>query len=56
MQHKDQVLSGEEQRAILWRLLRYAKKHTKALVVAFTLLIFATAAELIGPNSYKNIH
>ncbi|MCL7746603.1 ABC transporter ATP-binding protein [Halalkalibacter alkaliphilus] len=53
MKHKDQVLTNHEQRAILWRLLRYAKKHMKSLMIAFTLLLLATGAELLGPILIK---
>lgn len=53
MQHKDQVLTSKEQRAVLWRLLRYTKSHKKALTIAFVLLLLATGAELLGPILVK---
>ncbi|MFC0558496.1 ABC transporter ATP-binding protein [Halalkalibacter alkalisediminis] len=53
MKHKDQILTSKEQRAILWRLLGYAKNHKKSLLLAFVLLLLATAAELIGPILVK---
>ncbi|ARK30899.1 ABC transporter ATP-binding protein [Halalkalibacter krulwichiae] len=53
MQHKDQVLTNKEQRTILKRLLSYTKNHIKSLLVAFFLLIVATAAELVGPILIK---
>ena len=53
MKHKDQVLTNKEQKAILIRLLSYAKNHTKTLLFAFFLLVLATVAELIGPILIK---
>ncbi|TWI59339.1 ABC transporter ATP-binding protein [Halalkalibacter nanhaiisediminis] len=53
MQHKDQVLTANEQRAVLWRLLGYTKAHKKSLTSAFVLLLLATAADLLGPILVK---
>ncbi|ERN53317.1 ABC transporter transmembrane domain-containing protein [Alkalihalophilus marmarensis] len=53
MEHKDRVLTEKEQRQVLYRLLGYAKPHAKTLSIAFTLLLLATAAELMGPILVK---
>ncbi len=49
----DKLLTPKEQRQVLWRLLSYIKGYKKEAIVAFILLIFATAGELIGPYLVK---
>ncbi|WP_096199542.1 ABC transporter ATP-binding protein [Bacillus sp. FJAT-45350] len=53
MQHKDNVLTSKEQKDVFKRLLSYTKPHTKILIIAFTLLLLATGAEIIGPILVK---
>ncbi len=47
------ALSGKEQKAVLFRLLAYAKPHKKELSIAFILLFLATAADIAGPVLVK---
>ncbi|WP_181557152.1 ABC transporter ATP-binding protein [Thermaerobacillus caldiproteolyticus] len=49
----DKLLTPKEQRQVLWRLLSYIKGYKTEALVAFILLIFATAGELIGPYLVK---
>ncbi|QPA33097.1 ABC transporter ATP-binding protein [Thermaerobacillus caldiproteolyticus] len=49
----DKLLTPKEQRQVLWRLLSYIKGYKTEAIVAFILLIFATAGELIGPYLVK---
>ncbi|TSB45167.1 ABC transporter ATP-binding protein [Alkalicoccobacillus porphyridii] len=53
MKHEDRVLSGNEQRRILFRLLSYIKPHKYKLILALLLLFAATGAELLGPILVK---
>lgn len=53
MEHKDRVLTSQEQWLVFKRLLMYTKPHLKWLILAFFLLILATSAELIGPILVK---
>ncbi|MFT4416844.1 ABC transporter ATP-binding protein [Fredinandcohnia humi] len=43
----------KEQSLALKRLLSYTKSHTKEFVIAFTLLLFATLADIVGPILIK---
>lgn len=42
-----------EQRRVLVRLLSYTKSHIKEFSLAFTLLLFATVADILGPILIK---
>lgn len=53
MNDESKVMSGKEQRMVLFRLLRYAKPHKKQLSFAFLLLGLATLGEVIGPILIK---
>ena len=44
-----QSISAKEQRAVLKRLLSYGSNHKKQFVIAFSLLLFATLGEIVGP-------
>lgn len=44
---------SKNQWQVLLRLLTYTKPHKKAIAIAFTLLIFATIGEVIGPILVK---
>jgi ATP-binding cassette subfamily B multidrug efflux pump len=46
-------ITGKEQRAILFRLLSYAKPYKKRLIGAFFLLFLATVADITGPILVK---
>ncbi|MBM7701970.1 ABC transporter ATP-binding protein [Metabacillus iocasae] len=46
-------LSNQEQNRVLKRLLSYMKPHKKAFVVAFSLLILTTIADIVGPILIK---
>ncbi|UII57520.1 ATP-binding cassette domain-containing protein [Cytobacillus spongiae] len=46
-------LDGKEQRKVFFRLLAYAKPHKKSIVLAFSLLLVSTVAEIIGPILVK---
>lgn len=46
-------ITGKEQRAILFRLLSYAKPYKKRLIGSFFLLFLATAADITGPILVK---
>ncbi|QVY63405.1 ABC transporter ATP-binding protein [Cytobacillus gottheilii] len=43
------VLTGKEQRNILFRLLSYTKPHKKTIILAFLLLLATTAGDILGP-------
>ncbi|KAB2335538.1 ABC transporter ATP-binding protein [Bacillus mesophilum] len=43
------VLTGKEQRNILFRLLSYTKPHKKTIIIAFLLLLATTAGDILGP-------
>ncbi|WBL13207.1 ABC transporter ATP-binding protein [Sutcliffiella sp. NC1] len=45
----NQSISAKEQRAVLKRLLSYGSNHKKQFVIAFSLLLFATLGEIVGP-------
>ena len=50
----NKALTGKEQKAVLFRLLSYAKPHKKEIAVAFLLLFLATAAaDITGPVLVK---
>ncbi|KQB93716.1 putative ABC transporter ATP-binding protein exp8 [Geobacillus sp. PA-3] len=49
----EQILTSKEQRRILWRLLAYMGRYKKEAVLAFALLLLATAGELAGPYLVK---
>lgn len=49
----EQPLTAKEQRQILWRLLSYLKNEQRMVILAFLLLITATALELVGPYLVK---
>ncbi|MDQ0206232.1 ABC transporter ATP-binding protein [Alkalicoccobacillus murimartini] len=53
MKHDDRVLTGKDQKQILFRLLRYIKPHRVKITIALLLLLVATAAELVGPILVK---
>jgi ATP-binding cassette subfamily B multidrug efflux pump len=50
---KSKQTISKEQRKVLLRLLSYSVPHKKALLVAFTLLIFGTIGEILGPYLVK---
>lgn len=41
-------------KGVMKRLIKYLRNHTKALLFAFTLLVFATAADVVGPIIIKH--
>ncbi|MFE8699192.1 ABC transporter ATP-binding protein [Cytobacillus sp. FJAT-54145] len=45
--------SGKGQRKVLFRLLTYAKPHSKTIILAFTLLILTTIGDILGPILVK---
>ena len=49
----NKALTGKEQKAVLFRLLSYAKPHKKEITIAFLLLFLATAADITGPVLVK---
>ena len=49
----NKALTGKEQKAVLFRLLSYAKPHKKEIAIAFLLLFLATAADITGPVLVK---
>ena len=49
----NKALTGKEQKAVLFRLLSYAKPHKKEISIAFLLLFLATAADITGPVLVK---
>ncbi|MDX8366974.1 ABC transporter ATP-binding protein [Cytobacillus sp. IB215665] len=49
----EKSISAKKQRQVLFRLLSYTKAHKKSFVIAFTLLITATTADIIGPILVK---
>ena len=53
MKHEDRVLTGKDQKRILFRLLRYIKPHRFKITIALLLLGLATGAELLGPILVK---
>ena len=50
---KTPVLDAKEQRAVLFRLLAYAKPHLKMIFVAFGFLLLATIGDVLGPILVK---
>jgi ATP-binding cassette subfamily B multidrug efflux pump len=50
---KNKSLTPKEQRQVLWRLLSYMKLYKQDTIIAFILLVLATAGELIGPYLVK---
>lgn len=44
---------GKEQLQVLLRLLRYAKPHTKTIILAFLMLLVATVGDILGPILVK---
>lgn len=50
---KTEQLTEKEQRKVLMRLLTYTKAHKKALLAAFSLLLFTTVADVVGPIFIK---
>lgn len=46
---KTPVITGKEQRTILFRLLSYTKPHKKAIILAFGLLLLTTVGDILGP-------
>ncbi|MBA4537237.1 ATP-binding cassette domain-containing protein [Bacillus aquiflavi] len=50
---KTEVLTGKEQRKVLFRLLSYAKPHMKIIAIAFFLLLLTTLGDIIGPILVK---
>lgn len=48
-----QNLENITQKGVIKRLAKYLTKHTKALLFAFTLLVLATAADVVGPIIIK---
>ncbi|TCN25456.1 ABC transporter ATP-binding protein [Mesobacillus foraminis] len=51
--NKLQSLTGKQQRAVLTRLLRYAKPHSKTILLAFALLLLTTIGDVTGPILVK---
>jgi len=49
----EQRLTAKEQRRVFWRLLSYMGRYKKEAVLAFSLLLVATAGELAGPYLVK---
>lgn len=49
MKHTDGVMTGREQRAVFWRLLRYAGPHKKRFMLALAIMMVAAGAELLQP-------
>jgi ATP-binding cassette, subfamily B, multidrug efflux pump len=49
----EKTLTEKEQHKILMRLLSYTKQHKKSLIFAFSLLLFTTVADVIGPIFVK---
>ena len=47
------TLTGKEQRAILFRLLKYLAPHKKAVVIALLLLVLTVIGDVIGPYLIK---
>lgn len=47
------TMSRKKQRQVFWRLIGYAKPHSKPLLFAFFLLAISTAGEVIGPILVK---
>lgn len=47
------VLTGKEQRKILFRLLSYTKPHKKTIIFAFSLLLLTTIGDILGPILVK---
>ncbi|WP_143415805.1 ABC transporter ATP-binding protein [Geobacillus sp. E263] len=50
---ENKSLTPKEQRQVLWRLLSYMKLYKQDTMLAFILLVLATAGELIGPYLVK---
>lgn len=50
---KTEVLSERDQRKILFRLLSYTKPHKKGIILAFSLLLLTTLADIVGPILVK---
>ncbi|WP_080846332.1 ABC transporter ATP-binding protein [Cytobacillus gottheilii] len=46
---KTPVITGKEQRTILFRLLSYTKPHKKTILLAFSLLLITTIGDILGP-------
>ena len=53
MSTEAKAMSGKEQRQVFYRLLRYAKPHTKRMIFAFFLLGLATVGEVVAPILVK---
>lgn len=53
MLHEDKVLTKQEQRAIVKRLLKYAGVHKRLLAFACTFLVIGVGAELLSPYLVK---
>jgi ATP-binding cassette, subfamily B, multidrug efflux pump len=49
----EKTLTEKEQRNVLMRLLSYTKQHKKSLIFAFSLLLFTTVADVVGPIFVK---
>ncbi|MFP7284832.1 ABC transporter ATP-binding protein [Shouchella clausii] len=49
MKHTDGVMTGREQRAVFWRLIRYAGPHKKRFMLALAIMMVAAGAELLQP-------
>lgn len=50
---KTDLHTGREQRNILFRLLSYTKPYKKSLILAFSLLLMTTVADIVGPILVK---
>ncbi|MCM2533297.1 ABC transporter transmembrane domain-containing protein [Neobacillus pocheonensis] len=51
---KTALLTGKEQRKVLYRLLSYTKPHKKSLTWAFSLLLLTTGGDIVGPLLVKD--
>ena len=47
------TLTGKEQRAILFRLLKYLVPHKKAVFIAMLLLVLTVIGDVVGPYLIK---
>ncbi|WP_147532249.1 ABC transporter ATP-binding protein [Bacillus marasmi] len=50
---KTTVLTGKQQRKVLFRLLTYTKPHRKLIITAFSLLLLTTIGDVLGPIIVK---